>query len=356
MIDKIVSHKSCFGCEACYNACPKNAISFTNDLFGFKVPSVDYSKCINCGHCLTVCPFINKYIGKPNLPYVCSARIKDDLGLFESTSGGIFTAISDYVLVNKGYVCAAIYDDGFFVHHEITNTRNKRDAMRGSKYVQSSIGDCYKNIKNLLENKQKVLFVGTPCQVHGLKLYLSKKYNNLLTADIVCHGVPSPLFFSNFLSFLKNKYGDIKNVKFRSKKYGWKGNNLEIVLMNGRSLCNNKDTKKYTDLFGRGYLMRNCCFECNYSTIFRIGDFSLGDFWGIENVESILNDNKGCSVVFINTQNAKNCFNIIRQNLIVEQRNIPDVLQHNLIKPTKKPNNYGEVQKLLLTKNYWKNH
>lgn len=356
MIDKIVSKESCLGCEACYNACPKNAISMAQNLTGFFVPVVNYSKCINCQRCIKVCPSLTKYVGIPILPSVYSARIRDKGVLLDSTSGGIFTAISDYILSNNGFICGSIYADDFVVHHIITKSEETRNKMRGAKYVQSSIGSCYKEIKKLLDGRENVLFVGTPCQVHALKLFLGKDYPTLLTIDMVCHGVPSPFFFANFLSFLKRKYGQIKAVRFRSKKHGWRGNNLEISFCNGKSLCNVRDTKKYTSLYGKGYLMRNCCFTCNYTTIFRIGDFSIGDYWGIENVSSNLNDNNGCSIIFVNNQKAKDCFEAIRPNLIVEARDIPEILQPNLLKPTEKPNDFYKIQQMLVKGNYWKKH
>ncbi len=354
MIDKKVTSEKCLGCGACFNICPKSAITLIKDSFGFIIPKVDYSKCINCQACLNVCPALNKYISKPALPKVYSARITENDTLSKSTSGGVFTAISDYILSKNGYICGAIYNESFVVNHVISQSKEVRDQMRGAKYVQSYIGSCFKQIRDLLNQDNYVLFVGTPCQVHALKLFLKKEYEKLFTIDIVCHGVPSPLFFENFLSYLTEKYGQIKAVRFRSKNYGWRGNNLEITFADGKSLCNVKDTKKYTNLYGRSYMMRNCCFSCNYTSIFRVGDFTLGDYWGIENVESKLNDNKGCSILFVNSQKAEECFNNIKNRLIVEEREIPDILQPNLISPTRKPNGVENIQNLIKDKNYWK--
>ena len=355
MIDKCVSLEQCFGCESCCNICPKEAIEMKADEYGNDYPRVDYSKCVSCGLCQKVCPSLKPYSSFPVLPKVYSLRIKDVGTLHESTSGGFFTAISDYVLSKGGYVCGAVFDDDFTVHHVVTSSFEERDKMRGAKYVKSSIGCCYQKIKELLNAGQLVLFSGTSCQVHGLKMFLNKEYEGLITVDIICHGVPSLKYFLDYISFIERKYGNIKNIRFRSKNLGWRGNNLEIALKDGKTLSGVKDTKKYTNLYGGGYLMRDNCFSCPYTSVFRIGDFSIGDCWGIENTDSHLNDNKGCSLVFVNCKKAESIFNFVKKNLIYESREIPEILQPNLLSPTKKPNDYDKVRSKLVDKNYWRN-
>lgn len=354
MIDKYVNSESCFGCWSCHNACPKKAINMEQDSIGFLHPRVDYSVCINCGVCKKACPSINQYVSKPRLPNVFSTRIKDNGTLFQSTSGGIFTAITDFVLDVGGFVCGAIFDDNYQVQHIVANTKEERNQMRGAKYVQSNINDSFCKIKFLLDSGNLVLFSGTSCQVHALKLFLKKEYDSLITIDIVCHGVPSYKMWSNYLSFIEKKYGEIDYLRFRSKKIGWRGNNLEIALKSGKVLLGTRDSKKYTSLYGEGFLMRDKCYSCPYTTIFRIGDFSIGDCWGLEKLNSTLNDNNGCSLLFINNEKAYKIFNKIKDCLIVEERTIPEILQPNLLKPTKKPNKINEIREKLFESNFWK--
>lgn len=353
MIDKIVERNKCFGCESCANICPKKAIKMEEDSFGFDFPTVDYSLCIKCGLCKKVCPSINKYQGKPTIPLLYSTRIIDNKALFSSTSGGFFTAVSDYILKNNGCISGAVFDEDFSVKHLISNTSDERNKMRGAKYVKSKIGNCFKTIRDLLNDGRIVLFTGTPCQVHGLKLFLEKEYDNLFTIDILCHGVPSNKYYRDFLAFLEKKHGSISSIQFRSKKNGWHGNNLQVSFQNGEILLNTNETKKYTTYYGSGLLMRENCFECPYTTIFRIGDFSMGDCWGIENTKSSFADNKGCSLVFLNTKKGELLFNQIKDSLLIEHRDMFEILQHNLIHPTLKPKKYDSFKCKTVDKNYW---
>ena len=353
MIDKIVSHTDCFGCGVCSNTCPKQAIKMIENNNGFLVPSVDYSACVGCSVCKKNCPAINKYKGTPRLPIVFSARIMEEKELMESTSGGFFTAISDYVILNNGFVCGAVFE-GSTVNHIISNSFEARNRKRGAKYVQSYIGDCFKEIKKRINQGQLVLFTGTSCQVHALLLLVGvPKPKNLITIDIICHGVSSQKYFDIYWEYIEKKYGPIERFRFRSKSLGWHGNNVEVLLKNGRTLKNKTVTKKYTDLFGKGLLMRDCCFNCPYATVFRIGDFSIGDFWGIEKIDKMYNDNKGCSIVFVNTKDSYFLFKQISSALSFKERDLKDSLQHNLIKPTEKPADICGFRKEIIEKG-WK--
>lgn len=351
MIDKIVQTNKCFGCASCLNICPQKAIKMNQDVFGFEFPNVNYDKCINCGICLRGCPSINEYTGEPKLPLVFRVRTKDENDLHESTSGGIFTVISNYVLKNSGYICGAIFSKDLVIHI-ISNDFKKRNNMRGAKYVQSHLNNVFIEIKNLLVSGKMVLFTGTPCQVHALKLFLNnKEFGNLITIDILCHGVGSPAYFSSYYKRMEFKYkSEIERFIFRSKNIGWRGNNVEIIFKNGLSIKNCKDTNKYTELYGKGFLMMEACYNCPYSTVFRVGDFSIGDCWGIEKTTSLFNDNKGCSLVFVNTEKAKTIFKKNENEMYIENAKMQDSLQHNLLAPTKKPKAFDKTRSQLKKK------
>lgn len=211
----------CCGCSACMNICPNNAIKMKIDNKGFKYPIVDDEKCVNCGLCDKVCPYNNEYTKKEiyNKSVAYGGWNNNDEIRKNSTSGGIFSAISKYVLDNNGLICGAIYDDNLKVIHEIVDNIENLKKINGSKYVQSDMKDNFKKIKKYLEDGKLVLFSGTPCQVSGLNSFLGKEYENLYTCDIVCHGVPSPKVFEKYKKELeKAKNSEIININFRDKE------------------------------------------------------------------------------------------------------------------------------------------
>ncbi len=321
------------------------------DEYGFLFPKVDYSLCLKCGSCVKACPAANRYSPKPYLPKVYAARIKDNEILKESTSGGVFTALSEYVLASRGFIAGAVFDDELKVVHLLSNESNDRDKMRGAKYVQSMMGDIHLKIKELLDSGIMVLFTGTPCQVHSLKLFLGRPYENLLLVDIVCHGVSSPLFFKNFINRLKKKHGPIVSFRFRSKSVGWRGNNVEVSFADGKKLINTHEVVRYSLLYSKRLLMRDSCFQCPYASPFRTGDLTIGDCWGLErDLNTELNDNKGCSLVIVNSEKGERTFNVIKNRLKIEERDLPSVLQPNLYKSTERPKNIEKCRKRMARK------
>lgn len=214
-------------------------------------------------------------------PIVYGARIKDNKILENSTSGGLFTAVSDLIIKNGGVVCGAIYDSNYEVKHVITNSKDIRDKMRGAKYVQSDMGNVISEILSNLKENRVVLFSGTPCQVVAVKNVAKAKKldSNLITMDIICHGVPSPQVFKKHIELIEQKYGLIKSYLFRDKKKGWRGQNVTIITEKG--VVPDKDAKIFTSLYFNSLIIRPSCFECPFSSVKREGDISIGDFWGI---------------------------------------------------------------------------
>ncbi len=346
MINEKVLYKDCIGCFNCINVCGKKAISIIKK-DGFSYPIIDTKRCVKCGSCLKACPAFCGYQKRIFLPDVYAVRNKDSEVLMKSTSGGFFSALAQYVIDNDGYVCGAAFDNNYYVKHIITNDSDGLKRIRGVKYVQSDLSDIFLKIKALLP-KHIVLFTGTPCQVHALKLFLGEKEENLITCDIICHGVPSPSVFKDYIASIKEKYGEIDSFTFRSKDIGWHGINTKIVLKSGKKVSK-KDTNYYTDLYFDSLITRECCFNCQYTTVFRIGDFSMGDFWGIEESSQTFSDNKGCSLIFVNDEKARHIFSSLEnyKSILIEPHELVEALQHNLLQPTIKPKNIDL---------FWKNY
>lgn len=343
MIKDLVDRNACFGCSNCHNICPTHAIKMDFDN-GFLNPFVDKTKCVDCGLCVKACPAINKYVKKPFLFDCYAARIKESDYLFKSTSGGVFTAVSNYILENGGCICGATYSNDFkAVNHTIAFNKETRDKMRKAKYVQSDLKDIFKTVNEYLKSDRTVLFSGTSCQIHALNIFLDlikTKKDNLYTIDIVCHGAPSPLVFKRFVDDIQQKYGEIKKIEFRSKEFGWhSGASTVIELKNGKKVPS-KYSNKYAALYFKNIITRPVCFNCCYTTIFRVGDISIGDCWGIEKTNSWLNDEKGVSLLLINTTKGQKIFENVKNDLFIEKHYISDFLQPNLKGPTSKPLNY----------------
>ena len=318
----------CCGCHACFNACPVNAIKMIEEEKGFKYPVVDKEKCINCGLCDKVCPIINnKKIENTPVAYACYN--KDEEIRKNSSSGGIFTLIASNIIKNNGVVFGVAFDNEFNVKHIMVEKVEDLEKLRGSKYVQSDIGDTYKKAKECLEEGREVLFTGTPCQIEGLKTYLRKDYENLYTQDIICHGVPSPKVWNKYKEYRENKDKDIPiNISFRNKDNGWQYFNLKF-------LYNKKEYKrnKIEDLFMKSFLqnmsLRDSCYACSFKKYNRLSDITLADFWGIDNILSELNDNKGISLVIVNSEKGQAMIKNIKDNIFVKEVNIEEALKFN---------------------------
>ncbi len=313
-----VPYSNCCGCSACYNACPKGAIAMQENAEGFLVPQVDAEKCIDCGLCLKACPALNEK--RPNTADPeCYAAQADDKIRAVSSSGGVFTPLAEAIIDRGGVVCGAAFREDWTVHHIIVDNKADIAKLRGSKYVQSEIGDCFKRVKGLLREGKWVLFSGTPCHVAGLYTYLGKEYDTLVTVDIFCHGAPSPGVWKRYL---RENYepGTIANVNFRDKSaIGWSCSHVAITLKNGKKDVSNN----YTKWFHNSTILRPACQKCDYSKIPRPADISLGDFWGISSIRTGLNDGQGLSNVLINSEKGKRLYEGIKltKSLTI---NLPD--------------------------------
>lgn len=305
--------EECCGCGACMNVYPKNAIAMKEDEYGFIYPQIDESLCIGCQQCKKVCSYQNEYPENEPLE-VFAAVNKDETQLMKSASGGAFTAIATKFLNEKGVVFGATltFEDGNAnPHHTYIESLNNLSSLQGSKYVQSSIEFCYKNAKRFLHEGRKVLFSGTPCQIAGLYGYLGKDYENLLTIDVICHGVPNAKLFNDYLQNEKmSKSADkVIDYSFRDKTKGW-GMNTRLDLMKSdhtKTVYSPARLKSYNTFFLDGDIYRQNCYSCKYAGKKRVSDLTIGDYWGIEKehpellTSKAFDEKKGISCVLANT-------------------------------------------------------
>jgi len=339
----LISEKYCTGCSACFNICPKHAITMGLNTKGFLIPSVSQDICVNCGLCDNVC--LNIVDTQGNTPYkVFASFSKKQNKRQESTSGGIFTSLAENFIKSGGIVFGASLQTDLSVKHISVSKIEELTLIKKSKYLQSEIGSTYFEAKSLLQKGKKVLFSGTPCQIAGLYNYLGKKYKYLFTVDLLCHGIPSRVVFNKYLSAEETKSGfKMTDFLFREKEFGWKN-------YNSRRVFSNNLIADWPDTFVPGYLsdlfLNDSCYECRFANLNRQGDISLGDYWGYKETapEYVEDDNKGINLVLINTDKGYYLYKKIKHNIVSVQRTAEDAIKGNpiLVHPALKPLNYAE--------------
>ena len=331
----------CCGCGACVNVCPQNCINMVIDYEGFSYPKIDKNNCINCGLCKSKCPAIKINNKKEIMPNAYAVKAKDLELRFVSSSGGAFSIIADYVLKNRGVVCgAAITSDCKSVEHIIIDKKNDLYKLRSSKYAQSNIGLVYRQINSLLKSDRIVLFSGTPCQIEGLNSFLGKKYDNLITTEIICHGVPSPELFKKYISWQELRKGaKIINVNFRHKKLGWYNYISRFENSNHKIFFSTLREEPFMQMYLRNYCIRPSCYNC-YSKNFKPrADFTLGDFWGVKEIMPEFYDDKGVSLILVHNDKAKNIFENIKNEIEFKETDCMAAIKYNIcmLKSVKKP-------------------
>ncbi len=310
----------CCGCNACGDACAQNAITFKTDNEGFWYPEVDKEKCTDCYLCEKVCPIINvKELKKNDLPQsICYAAEHKNLEVvFDSTSGGLFSALADIMYKSGGYVGGAVFNDDFSVRQYISNDKKDLPRLRSSKYLQSHLDGFYKQVRDLLKAGEKVLVCGSPCQMAALRAFLRKNYDNLIIVDYICRGINSPKVWHKYLESYEERYGSkVVYCKAKSKEYGWRNLTQKVILANGKAYYETKDQSNFT----KGYLQtgvycRPSCYDCKFKGYPRIADITLADFWGIEKVDKTLEKNLGTSLVMINSQKGATYFEQVKKRI-----------------------------------------
>ncbi len=315
----ITDKTKCCGCHACANICPKHCIEMVYDDEGFLYPKVDKEKCINCGLCEKICPILKKEKTKEKksekkIPLSYAMKNKNLEVRMKSSSGGIFSLLAEYILSQNGVVFGAGFDKNFKVVHTKIDKVEDIDKLRISKYVQSEIGDTYKQAKDLLNEGKTVLFTGTPCQIGGLLSYLGKGYPNLYTQDLICHGVPSPKVWEKYVEYREKEANcKVEKITFRKKIENHKKTAFSISFENNVEYCkypNYKDPMMKFFFFNK--CLRPSCHKCAFKRINRPSDITLADFWGINGVVPKMNDGKGVSLVLIHSEKGKKLFEEIK--------------------------------------------
>ena len=339
----ITQKNNCTGCTACEKACAFKAISMKTDDEGFLYPEIASDKCVECGKCKSICPSNREVVGElvedAIEPKVFAAINKNEEVRKLSTSGGAFSAIAENILTKNGVIYGVSFDSDFQVVHARAENTEEYGKFRGSKYVQSQLGDTFNLIKKDLALGKNVLFTGTPCQVAGLYSFLgnAKERASLFTCEMICHGVPSPLMWKEHLALIeKEKKSKVTNYKNRSKVAGWNCHNEHFFLENGKSEYKTKLSQNHKDLFYGHYIIRPVCHECKYAGFPRVADVSIADFWGIEDVMPDFYDNKGTSMIVVNTEKGENVFEQIKADFEYRESNITDAFKENHIKPARK--------------------
>lgn len=274
---------------------------------------------------------------------IYGAYDRDNESRSKSSSGGIFPLLSKYVLDKDGVVFGVRFDDEFNVIHDYFDNIHELDKFRGSKYVQSKLGNTFLKVKEFLEQNRYVLFTGTPCQIVGLRNFLNKDYDKLITCDLICHGTPKVEVWKDYIKYIEQKYDSkIKYINFKEKNSSWRKFNMLIELNNG--IIHKKGTlvDKFLWMFLNDYILTSNCYKCRYTNTNRMGDFTIGDFWGVDKRRPSLYDDKGTSLIFVNSDKAEKIFDNIKEKLIYEEISVEESVQRMLRESASKPENYDD--------------
>ena len=338
----------CCGCGACVNICPKAAMELQKDKYGFFYPVKNEEKCINCGLCEKVCNFNRERIKSSESKSAYAVVSKDSNQAKLSSSGGFFAKLAEYIINCGGIVCGAAWSfdkAGVSVRHIIIDDIEGIKRLQGSKYVQSQIGNCYKEVQAFLKEGRKVLFSGTPCQVDGLKGFLGRDYENLLTVDIVCHGVHNENILNSYLKYSWPNQ-NVTDLSFRDKRMGW-GMTGFVEINKKRMVFISPKNSSYFYAFINGLFYRDNCYNCPYTGESRPADITIGDFWGVmeEHAQFVNEVDDAISAVILNSEKGKSYFEHVKGLLNFCQSDFDKIAKHNsqLRAPSTCPNNRGEI-------------
>ena len=343
----LTNDDKCFGCGLCSKICPKNAISLNYNQIGFLVPTIDNSKCVNCSICYNYCP-INMNINTSFNHKVFVGYTKDDEVRFKSSSGGIFFEISKNIIEKSGIVFGAAYNkENMEIRHISAITINELKMMQGSKYVQSNILDVFSYFSD--DDHSIKLFSGTPCQVAAIKQFI--RYRNIDCAniffvDILCHGCPSPIIFKDYIQYIEKKYKcSLDNHEFRCKRQGWHKHLEQNKFTNGKLDFKSYDSQLMKKMFYSGNTLRESCFHCKFASTERVSDLTIGDFRGIEKTRPELDDNKGISFMYVNSNKGYELLEMIKNSCNIWDSSFEEIKQPNFFSPTKKPKDIDDFRK-----------
>lgn len=323
----------CTGCGACAASCPLYCIEMRSDREGFFYPVMDVARCVKCRKCIATCPVLHN-AEKYSKPQAYGAKIEDDFIREKSSSGGVFSALADFVFNNGGAVCGAAYTEDFAVEHRIIEKQEGVFCLQGAKYAQSKAEHLFEQLQNILCSGRWLLFAGTPCQVAGLRTYLEKDYPKLILVDVICHGVPSPLVWQKYIDYRMKKdtsNGTIVRINQRSKISGWSRYrySLRIDYADSKVYCVPQSEDSYMRGFVNNLFLRPSCAECQFKGANRCSDITLGDYWGVWEQHPEFDDDKGISLVLVNTEKGAKLWDAIRERLTIIPVDIQRALENN---------------------------
>ncbi len=335
--------KSCTGCTACASSCPKSCVVMRPDDEGFMYPTVIEENCIDCKICERICP-MRKNNDEPRIERSVAAISVNTAIRKRSSSGGVFHALSEYVISNGGIVYGVTFDDDWNVTHSYAETYEKLEAFYGSKYVQSSLDGIFQHVLNNLQQNRLVLFSGTPCQIAGLKSFLRKDYESLITVEVACHGVPSPRLWRSYIDYVLSDNSSLQEFLFRDKKQGWRDYKISYTITQNtkedkcKTVSEEYSKNLFYNLFLNNLTLRPSCYSCHFRKGKSGADLNIGDCWGV-NKSSVLNDNLGVSSMIAFSKKGKS----IIDKLSIQTENIDynRLVQYNscLISSVPEPNN-----------------
>lgn len=333
-MDIIKDKTECTGCTACESICPNDAISMEKNRQGFLYPLINNNSCNSCNLCISICPVNTDRISFDIDPKVFAVKHLSDSVRYESSSGGFFTGLYEYVIDQGGAVFGVCFNENMKVIHSKSETIEGCKKFRTSKYVQSTKNKILREVKKEVKSGKLVLFTGTPCEIAGLNSFLQKKYPNLITCDFICHGVPSPGLWDEYIAYLNLKNNSrLISFSFRSKTKGWRTACIQKKFENGKLHEIELIREPFGYLFANELIFRNSCHKCRYANLNRVSDLTMGDYWGIEGISESFNDNIGISQVTVNTNQGEKILESITNNFELIQTSI-QYPQMNLKKPT----------------------
>ncbi len=328
-----VKKTECSGCGACAEICHAGAIQMIRDKEGFSYPQIDEKICIDCGQCELVCPIKDKnQKGCDNL--YLGVKIKDETSRYTSSSGGMFSVLAQYVLEKKGVVYGAAYNERMEVVHTDVWDMRQLEKIKKSKYVQSNMEGVYCTIEEQLRRKQWVLFCGTPCQARALTLFLNESYSTLIIVDLVCYGAASPGVWNAYIRYLGRRHGNkVTQFCFRDKRNRNNGRTCSYVA-GGTEYVSELGHNIYCKMYFGNYILRPVCHSCRFCTVDRFSDFTIGDFWNIENIRPEADDGLGTSMVIVHTEKAKVIWERVKEQTFWFECRKEEILQPRLTNPT----------------------
>ena len=317
-IEDIIAEE-CVGCGACVNACPKKCIEMRMDEEGFSYPHIDKEQCVNCGKCYQACPTVQVQ-RMSKRPRVLAMINRSSVIRRKSSSGGVFYELAKSMIEFGGVVCAAAFDSDMGVKHIFVDKLEDIEKCMRSKYVQSDLGDCFRQAEQYLQSGTMVLFVGTPCQVYGLTSYLGRDWEKLFLVDLICHGVPSPMLWKEYIDEIGRDGTKINQISFRDMSIeGWKNFGMKIQFSDGSAQVDTQDKNVFMQGFLKGFYNRKSCYDCKFKGLNRKSDITLGDFWTVDKYISNFNDNQGTSLVFVNSEKGKRFIKTVRKSFFIKK-------------------------------------